>query len=288
MTILLRQRTLGSPITLEGFGYWSGEDVRIQFRPAAAHTGLVFVRRDLPGQPRVAALAAHRLDTPRRTSLERGPARVEMVEHILAALTALGVDNCEIWVDRPEMPGFDGSSDPFVRAILAAGIVDLTASRRRLVVHRGLRLGDDDCWVEARPNPQGGLHVAYELDYGPGPIGRQSLALDINADSFVRELSTARTFLLASEAEWMRRQGLGLRVTTRDLLVFGPQGPLENTLRFDNECVRHKALDLIGDLALASCDIVGTIVAHRSGHRLNAELVSALLQAHYNDCRQIA
>jgi UDP-3-O-[3-hydroxymyristoyl] N-acetylglucosamine deacetylase len=289
MTMHLRQRTIRTAVRLAGFGYFSGLDVQIQLRPAEADTGLVFVREDLPGEPRVAAVVENRVDMPRRTSLQRGAARVEMVEHILAALSALRIDNCEIWVNQREMPGFDGSSLPVVQALLEAGPIELAVPRRRLVVQHPLRLGDENCWVEARPNPRGCLHVMYDLDFGPGPIGRQSLALDINEDTFVERLAAARTFLLAEEADWLRSQGLGLRVTTRDLLVFGSDGPLDNPLRFQDECVRHKALDLIGDLALAGCDIVGTIVACRSGHKLNAELVMALLETRFqNQVRQTA
>ena len=140
------------------------------------------------------------------------------------------------------------------------------------------RVGNDDCWVEARPSKTGGLAIEYKLDYGPNtPIGRQSIELAITPRSFQQELATARTFILEDEAQWLRDRGLGIRVTSQDLLVFGPAGPIDNTLRFEDECVRHKALDLVGDLALAGCDLVGQFIAHKSGHRLNAELVRVLL-----------
>jgi UDP-3-O-acyl-N-acetylglucosamine deacetylase len=147
-----------------------------------------------------------------------------------------------------------------------------------LVVHEITRIGTDEAWVEARPTAGMGMSVNFRLDYGPAsPIGRQALSLPITPDSFRRELAPARTFMLKAEAERMQAQGLGMRTTCRDLLVYGEEGPLDNTLRFSDECVRHKALDLVGDLTLAGCDIVGHIVAYRSGHRLNAELVRAML-----------
>jgi UDP-3-O-acyl-N-acetylglucosamine deacetylase len=150
--------------------------------------------------------------------------------------------------------------------------------RRVLVVREATRLGSRDSWVEARPNPSGTFSIKFELDYGPGnAIGKQALTLPITPDSFRRELAACRTFLLKNEADWLLSQGLGKRVTPRDLLIFGPDGPIENQLRFRDECVRHKALDLVGDLALADCDLIGHFVAHRSGHRLNADLVRALL-----------
>jgi len=147
-----------------------------------------------------------------------------------------------------------------------------------LIVTDVTRVGDDECWVEARPAKFNGLQIKYRLDYGSNnPIGRQTIELKLTPAAFRTEIAPARTFLLAEEAEWLRQRGLGQRVTNKDLLVFGPEGPLENELRMENECVRHKALDLIGDLALAGCDLVGHFIAHRSGHRLNAELAKALL-----------
>jgi UDP-3-O-acyl-N-acetylglucosamine deacetylase len=201
-----------------------------------------------------------------------------MVEHILAALAGLRIDNCEVWVDNPEMPGCDGSSWPFVAALDAVGSTPQAAARKQLTVRRTLRVGDARCWVEARPAVGRGMTAECHLDYGPtGPIQRQSLALAVTPESFRRELCTARTFILEEEAAWLRRQGLGARVTCRDLLVFDEAGPIDNPLRFPDECVRHKTLDLVGDLALAGYDLSGHFVAHCSGHRLNAELVALVL-----------
>ena len=280
MTSALRnERTLARPCEVAGFGYWSGRDVRVELRPAAAGTGIVFVRGDLTPPRRIAASVLHRIEVPRRTTLASGGVQVEMVEHILAALLGLRIDNCEVWVDAPEMPGLDGSCQPLVAAIEAAGTVEQTATRRQLLVTEVLRVGDEESWVEARPPSEDGLTFTYKLDYGPGSlIGRQTIELAITPETFARELSPARTFLLESEAAWLRERGLGARVSNRDLLVFGQDGVIENELRFENECVRHKALDLVGDLALAGCDVEGHIVAYRSGHRLNAELVKGLLK----------
>jgi UDP-3-O-acyl N-acetylglucosamine deacetylase len=277
MSKMRQQRTLRNSFRLRGFGYWTGEDVTIEFRPAPADHGIAFVRSDSHSNVRIPALVNYRCEAPRRTSLAVDNIRVEMVEHLLAALAGMRVDNCAIWTDRPELPCLDGSSMPVAESILEAGIVSLSAPRRRLTVDRVLRLGDDRSWVEARPSRSAGLHVEYVLDYGPGPIGRQMLAIDVNEFNFVHELAAARSFLLAEEAEQMRQQGIGARVTSHNLLVIGPDGPLDNELRFADECVRHKTLDLIGDLALAGCDLDGTVVAYRSGHKLNAELVAALL-----------
>lgn len=273
-----KQRTLAAAAIVEGFGYWSGQDVRVEFRPAPANSGITFVRSDLSPAARIPAVVANRSDIPRRTVLRSGGAVIEMIEHAMAALYALNIDNCDVVVNAAEMPGCDGSSLAYVDALTAAGIVDQGAPRRVLNIRETTRLGTRDSWVEARPNPAGVLSIKFLLDYGPGNgVGRQSLTLPITADSFRRELASARTFLLKSEADWLLSQGLGTRATTKDLLIFDGNGPIDNQLRFRDECVRHKALDLVGDLALIGCDLVGHFVAHRSGHRLNADLVRALL-----------
>jgi UDP-3-O-acyl N-acetylglucosamine deacetylase len=263
---------------VDGFGYWSGKDVRVEFRPAPVDHGVVFIRHDLSPARTIPATVYNRIETPRRTTLAAQGAKVEMVEHVMAALAGLWIDNCEVWVNSAELPGCDGSSLPFVKALDSVGVIEQDRLRTALWITEPTRVGNEECWVEVQPAPAGGLHLKYRLDYGPNtPIGRQTLELEIDPASFRRELAPARTFILKEEADWLRKQGLGGRVTTRDLLVFDENGPVDNELRFEAECVRHKALDMVGDLALAGCDLVGRFVAHRSGHRLNAELVKVLL-----------
>jgi UDP-3-O-[3-hydroxymyristoyl] N-acetylglucosamine deacetylase len=278
------QRTIREPVSLAGFGYWSGRDVQLEFRPAAEHSGIVFVRSDLAKRVRIQALVANRFETPRRTTLKAQGATVEMTEHVLAALFGLGIDNCEVWVDQAELPGCDGSSQPFVESLDRAGIVEQKAERGQLIVREVTRVGNDESWIEARPATRSELALRYRLDYGLGnAIGRQTLQLSITPTTFRDELASCRTFMLKSEADWLLEQGLGKRATLKDLLVFDADGPIDNELRFRDECVRHKMLDLVGDLALAGCDLVGNFSAHRSGHRLNAELVRVLLR----ECERI-
>jgi UDP-3-O-acyl N-acetylglucosamine deacetylase len=272
------QRTIAAVAEVEGFGYWDGRDVRVRFCPAEEDTGIVFVRDDLPGCPRVAATVDHLAETQRRTNVRCGQASVEMIEHVMAALAGLQIDNCEVWVDQPEMPGCDGSSLPFVEALCGAGSVEQSAVRPRRVIRETIRLGTDRSWIEARPCCSGKTLLQYELDYGEGgPIGRQTREILLSPEAFIDALAASRTFVLESEAAALQAQGLGQRTTFRDLLVFGPDGPIDNRLRFSDECVRHKLLDMVGDLALAGCDLVGRFTAYRSGHRLNAELVRAVL-----------
>jgi UDP-3-O-acyl N-acetylglucosamine deacetylase len=207
-----------------------------------------------------------------------GEARVEMIEHVMAALCGLQIDNCEVGVTAAEMPACDGSAAEFVAALDAAGVIQQRKAVRSLVVRETVRVGDGECWMEARPTRRDRLTIEFHLDYSEHrSIGIQALTIEVTPASFRREIAGARTFVLAQEVAQFRSQGKGTRITPRDILVFGPDGPIENSLRFRDECVRHKILDAIGDLGLANRPIVGHVVAFRSGHHLNSELVAALL-----------
>jgi UDP-3-O-acyl N-acetylglucosamine deacetylase len=287
MSVARRQRTLARPVTVTGFGYYSGRDIQVEFWPAAEYAGITFVRHDLGPGARIPAIAAHRIDMPRRTTLELNGARVEMVEHVMAALAGLRIDNCEVWVDAAEMPGCDGSAQAFVEAIDAAGVVEQRSPVSQIVVRQTVRVGTDDQWIEAQPSRSAGLSITYDLNFAShAVIGRQTYGIDLTPASFCRELASCRTFITEDVAQAMLAEGRGLRVTPRDLLIFGSHGPVENTLRHSDECVRHKVLDVVGDLALTGCEIIGHVVAHRCGHKLNAELAKRLLeQAESHDRR---
>jgi len=273
-----QQRSIRQPTKVEGFGFWSGQDVSVEFRPAPVDTGVVFVRGDIGESARIPALVQYRVQAPRRTNLVYNGISVEMVEHIMAALAGLQIDNCEVWVDASEMPGCDGSSLSFTSALQQAEVVEQTGWCRRLIINETTRVGTDEEWVEASPAKSDALSVQYRLEYKEcAAIGKQTYEGVVNPESFQRDLAPARTFMLKPEAEWLRSQGLGTRVTFNEVLVYDGNGPIDTMLRFRDECVRHKTLDLIGDLSLSGCDIVGHIVAHRSGHRLNADLVRILL-----------
>jgi UDP-3-O-[3-hydroxymyristoyl] N-acetylglucosamine deacetylase len=278
VSVLRPQYTIDRAVSVSGFGYWSGEDVRVEYRPAPVDSGITFVRDDLGPDARVPARTEHRLDIQRRTSLQMGVARVDMIEHVMAALGGLQIDNCEVGVTAAEMPGCDGAALAFIDALDKAKRVPQEQPVRPLVVRETSRAGRGNSWVEARPTRRERLTIEFHLDYSAHrAIGSQSCTVEVTPDNFRHEIAPARTFVLAQEAAQLVSQGKGSRVTAQDLLVFGPDGPLENTLRFPDECVRHKILDVIGDLALANRPIFGHIVAFRSGHHLNAELVSMLL-----------
>ena len=276
-----QQQTIRRSVTVEGIGFWSGERVRVEFRPAEANSGVTFVRDDLGADARVPALAEYRVDVPRRSNLVRHGVRVDMVEHVLAALAGLGIDNCEVGVDQVEMPGCDGSALAFVEALDQAELEQQSAEATRIEITETVRCSFGDSWIEARPAIEDEYSVRFELDYSHEPvIGCQIAEARITPEAFREEIAHCRTFVLEREAEALRRRGLGTEVTTRDLLVFGDSGPIDNQMHFDNECARHKLLDVVGDMSLVGCPIVGQIVAHKSGHHLNASL-AAELQSHF-------
>jgi UDP-3-O-[3-hydroxymyristoyl] N-acetylglucosamine deacetylase len=279
MSRLRTQRTIGHAVAVEGFGYYSGRDIRVEFRPADAGAGVTFVRSDVGPTARVPVSPLLRLDVPRRTTLAFRGVEVQMVEHVLAALAGTGIDNCEVWVSAAEMPGCDGSALAFVEALDRAGSVEQAEPVRQLRARKTIRVGNERNWIEARPPRGERLTIAFDLDYGDDtPIGRQTTRLEVYPDSFRSELAPCRTFLLQKEADAMLAQGIGTRVTPQNLLIFGKHGPIENRLRFDNECVRHKILDVVGDLALTGCEVVADVIAFRSGHKLHAELATRLLE----------
>ena len=272
------QRTISQPVAVSGYGFWSGNPVQVEFRPAAVGSGITFVRDDLGPEVMIPATAEHRIDVPRRTNLSCAGVQVEMVEHILSALAGLQIDNCEVGVTAAEMPGCDGSALHFVQALDRAGREQQHESVQPLEVTERVRLTNGESWIEARPARGDAFRVEFRLDYPHDPsIGRQQVSLGVSPATFREELASCRTFVLKREADAMLKQGLGTHVTSQDLLVFDEQGPIDNPLRFANECARHKALDLIGDLALTGSQIVGHIVAYRSSHQLNAALATELL-----------
>lgn len=277
MTTVRLQRTICQPIAVFGYGYWSGKDVRVEFRPAPVGSGISFVRDDLHPATRLPARCEYRIDIPRRTCLKKERAQVDMVEHILAALAGMQIDNCEVGVDQCEMPGCDGSAMAFVAALETVGSVAQEVEVQQLIVTESFRLTEGDSWIEANPSSNGNYTVAFTLDYPQDDvIGYQQAEVEVTPDGFLKEVAPCRTFILQREADELLEKGLCQRVTPHDLLIIGENGPVDNKLRFPNECARHKAMDLIGDMALTGYEIVGSLTAYRSGHHLNARFAQHL------------
>ncbi|MDB5347867.1 MAG: UDP-3-0-acyl N-acetylglucosamine deacetylase [Schlesneria sp.] len=278
-----RQRTIARPAEFHGFGFLTGADVTLRFLPAAENTGLRFQRVDLPGTEPIPATLDYVVPRQRRTAISNGTATVELIEHVMAAMAGLQIDNCLVQVNATECPGADGSSLGFVQALLDAGIIEQSAFRDVLVVHEAcLARGDDDrSEISAGHIFRRTLVISYELDYGPrSPIKPQLLTFEFSPEAFVTSLAFARTFVLETEIAALKSQGYGSRVTPADLLVFGPTGVIGNELRAPDECVRHKILDCIGDFALLGCDIHGHFRAYRSGHNVNHAICRSVADAH--------
>jgi UDP-3-O-acyl N-acetylglucosamine deacetylase len=285
------ENTIARPVQIHGYGFFSGRDVSLTLLPACAGHGLKFRRVDLPGTDPIPATIERVVLRPRRTAIESGAASVELTEHLLAAFAGLQVDNCLVEINGEEVPGLDGSSLGFVEALTHAGLLPQQRFRRLLVVERPVRVASPDGsqWIVAEPTPDGVLSIGATVDYGTGsPIPKQYFSSTIRSRSFVRDIASARTFVLESEVAMLRKAGYGLRATAADLLVFGPGGPIDNQLRAPNECARHKVLDCLGDLALLGCDLVARIEGHRSGHHLNAELARSILREHVDQSRSRA
>jgi len=273
------QQTIAAETTVSGPGLFHGKPASVTFRPAPDNHGVVFARRDLGGAT-IPALVRYVVKSARRTTLARGEASVDTCEHCLSAVAGLRIDNLLIEIDGPELPMLDGSAQPYLDALTQAGVTASTQPRRALVVREPVVVEADGAMVAALPCEKESMQVMYELDYERvKAIGRQVRAFDFTNGDYAHDIAPARTFVLEQEAQALREAGLGAHLSPDDTLVIGNDGPLgNNRFRFDDEPVRHKVLDLIGDLYLAGCPIRGRIIAHRSGHALNHTLVRRLIQ----------
>jgi UDP-3-O-acyl N-acetylglucosamine deacetylase len=279
------QQTIARPVEVQGVGFLTGTLVRLRFLPAPPNSGVVFVRTDLRPRAAIPAGLEQVTGTQRRTTLGHPPAQVGLVEHVLATLGGLRIDNCQIELNAPEPPGLDGSSRQFVEALNDAGRVLQPERRPIWSVSSPVMVQHQGATLTLHPAEDDELRISYLLDYGPhSPIVRQRHSEVITPQNYICELASCRTFLLESEARELRNQGLGARITAGDLVVFGDHGPIDNTLRYSNEPARHKILDLIGDLSLLGHDLRGHVVAYRSGHPLNVELARALRRCFAGEC----
>jgi len=272
---------------LEGRGLFSGRASRLRFVPAPPNTGIVFVRTDA-GQPvQIASDTSNLSHRDRRTSLQNGRVSVETVEHVLAAVWGLEIDNVQIELSAEETPSPDGSPLPFTQALREAGLQTQDAEQRVYVIREPVAVSEGDAMLAALPGPTDCLDILYDLDYSDVPsIGRQVFGFRLGKDDFVSQLAPARTFSLEAEAREFQARGIGVHLTPRDVLVMGRNGPIDNELRFENEQVRHKICDLIGDLAVLGRHLRGRIVAYKSGHELNHRLICQLAEAAAVESRQ--
>jgi len=274
------QKTIKSEAKVRGRGLFGGKEAKVVFRPAPEDSGITFMRTDVPEPVRISATASNLAERSRRTTIQKGTVSIETVEHCLAAINALEIDNITIEVHGPELPAPDCSCAEYFKALKRVGVVEQNVSRKEFVITKPITITAGDACIYALPQTDNGLSLTYDLDYGGHTgIGRQIFSCQLTPDNFERHLAPARTFLLEAEAKQFQARGMGTHISPRDLLVINSDGPIKNSYRFPDECVRHKIVDLVGDLTLIGRAVKGRVVAYKSGHALNQQLVRKLYEA---------
>ncbi len=275
----LKQRTIAGDASFSGIGLHSGKNVRLRFKPAPANSGVRFVRTDLDGNPEIKADVSNTYSDSlsRRTVVRSGDVSISTVEHVMAAVYGLGIDNLVIEIDGAELPEPDGSSLPFVELLRKAGIVEQDESKRFVEVASPICVSSNGAQLVAIPYP--GFRITFTISFDHPLIGVQHASHEITEETFEKEIAPARTFALFKEIETLRSHGLAKGGSLANSIVVGDDKLLNpEPLRFRDEFVRHKILDLIGDLGLVGSPIKGHIIALKSGHSLNIELVRKLRQ----------
>ena len=267
-----RQHTIRKAVSLEGVGLHSGKPVRLALSPAPPDSGIVF----RVGAERIPAAPESVLDSHYATTIGHNGTRVQTVEHLMAAAAGLGIDNLEVEVEGVEVPAMDGSAKPFVAALLAAGRAAQAARRRPIDIPHPIRVGSGGRFIHIEPAPT--FRISYTLDNDHPAVGTQVLSVSPTEESFVEEYAPARTYGFLRDLGALRKNGLALGGSLDNAIVVGKRGTL-NGLRYRDEFVRHKILDLIGDLALLGRPVHGHVIARNAGHALNFELVVAIQRA---------
>ena len=283
-----RQRTISRIVEYSGIGLFTGKEVKIRFKPSPANTGIIFVRSDIEGHPKVPASTEMLYDTKRLVTLDKNGVGVKSVEHVMAALAGLGIDNVEIEVSSNELPAGDGSSLLFLQLLKDTGIKTLAEPKRIFYLQEEIRVSNGDASMIALPYDKG-LSLSYILDFNGSFLSRQCFEIEMTENNFSTQIAPARTFGLCTVIEEYKKLGLGRGVTDDNSLILQEDGtitkPLSMTpaeLRFPNECIRHKILDIIGDLYLTNFTLYARIVATKSGHYLNTCLAEKIVESAKN------
>lgn len=275
---MLRQRTLKNTIKATGVGLHTGKKVFMVLRPAPANTGIVFYRTDLDALVAIEANAQNVSATDLGTTLENGSAKVSTVEHLLSAFAGLGIDNAYVDLSAPEVPIMDGSAGPFVFLLQSAGIEEQAAAKRFVRVLKQVRVEDGDKWAQFKPYD--GFKINFEIEFNHPVFKRhsQSASLDFSTTAFLKEISRARTFGFMRDLEYMRARNQALGGTMENAIVLDDYRILnEDGLRYEDEFVKHKILDAIGDLYLLGFSLIGEYTGYKSGHGLNNKVLRALI-----------
>jgi UDP-3-O-acyl N-acetylglucosamine deacetylase len=279
-----QQRTISRVVEYAGIGLFTGEEVKLRFKPSPANTGINFVRTDIEGHPKIPASVETVSDSTRQMSLERKGVGIKSIEHLMAALAGLGIDNIEIESNGNEVPAGDGSALLFTQLLKGTGIVPLEKPKNTFFLKEELKVSDGDASIIALPYDKG-LSLSYILDFNGSFLNRQCFEIELTEDNFSTQIASARTWGLRSVIEEFKKKGLGKGVTDDNSLILHEDGTITKplsmtpaTLRFPNECVRHKILDIIGDLYLTNLELNARIVATKSGHYLNACMAKKIIE----------
>lgn len=273
------QRTIAKEFSVKGVGLHTAAKVNMTFKPAAVDTGITFIRTDLPARPAIKVCYDNILPqslSPRRTSVGVDNAHVQTIEHLMAALIGLGIDNLVIELDNNEVPGLDGSSLNYAESLLKAEVVEQDKPKHYFLIKEPLYVEEDGAQIIALPAAD--LKISYTMSFNHPLLKASYLELQITPETFKEELSMARTFCLEKEATELQHQGLGRGANYENTLVVGEHGVIRNKLRYPDEFIRHKMLDLLGDLFVLGQPIKGHIIAIKSGHSLNLKMVRKILQ----------
>jgi UDP-3-O-[3-hydroxymyristoyl] N-acetylglucosamine deacetylase len=272
------QRTIRQRATVEGIGLHTGKPAKLTFCPAPEGTGIYFVRRDLPGSPAISTQASGVTATTMATTLGGEAFSVSTVEHCLSTLAALRIDNLFIELDGPEIPIGDGSAAPFLEAIMGAGLTEQSEPRKYAYITQPIFQGDQE--KHAYVTPYNGLRITCTIDFAHPKIGHQTMDIDITEQSFAREVARARTFGFMKDVEALRSRGLALGGSLSNAVVLDHSDILNpEGVRWENEFVRHKVLDALGDLVTLGMPLMGHVVLHRAGHDLMNRLVRKILES---------
>jgi UDP-3-O-[3-hydroxymyristoyl] N-acetylglucosamine deacetylase len=269
----MHQRTIRRPVSLEGVGLHSGKSARVTLTPAPPNSGVVFRTGD---DERIPAAPESVVNSHYATTIGRNGTRIQTVEHVMAAVAGLGIDNLDIEVEGPEIPAADGSAKPFVALLMGAGRIEQSAQRRVLAIPQPIRVGEGTRWIQIVPSSV--FRISYTLDNDHPAIGTQALSCTPTERMFVDDFAPARTYGFLKDLGWLRKNGLARGASLENAIGVGKRSVL-NGLRYRDEFVRHKILDLIGDLGLIGRPIVGHVVARNAGHALNFDLVVAIQRA---------
>lgn len=276
---MIKQRSLKNMIRATGVGLHTGQKVYLTLRPAAPDTGIVFRRVDLPQPVEIPAEPYAVRDTRLSSCLEKDGVRVSTVEHLMSALAGLGVDNAYVDVTAPEVPIMDGSAGPFVFLLQSAGIEEQNAPKKFIRILRPVEVRDGDKWVRFEPHNGFKLDLSIDFNHPVFDRSRQSVSVDFSTTSYIKEVSRARTFGFMQDVETMRSQGLALGGSLDNAIVMDEYRVLNSDgLRYEDEFVKHKALDAIGDLYLLGHPLIGAFSGHKSGHALNNQLLRRLVE----------